>query len=43
MDYSDAKQLMKQYLVARIPFISFKTIEKSRGIALLKDIVTKLG
>ena len=38
MDYSDAKQLMKQYLVARIPFISFKTIEKSRGIALLKDI-----
>ena len=38
MDYSDAKQLMKQYLVARIPFISFKTIEKNRGIALLKDI-----
>ena len=38
MDYSDAKQLMKQYLVARIPFISFKTIEKSRGIALLKNI-----
>lgn len=41
MDYSDAKQLMKQYLVARIPFISFKTIEKSRGIALLKDIANE--
>lgn len=41
MDYSDAKQLMKQYLVARIPFISFKTIEKSRGIALLKDIAVE--
>lgn len=38
MDYNDAKQLMKQYLIARIPFISFKTIEKSRGVSLLKDI-----
>ena len=37
MNYKDTKELLKQYLFARIPFIAIKTIEKARTINMLKE------
>lgn len=41
MNYNDTKKLMKQYLMARIPFISFNTVEKTRATSLLKEIANE--
>ncbi len=38
MNYNETKETMKLYLLARIPFISFNTIEKSRGLELIKEL-----
>lgn len=38
MNYNETKETMKLYLLARIPFIAFNTIEKSRGVELLKEL-----
>lgn len=38
MNYEKTKELMKQYLLARIPFITFNTIEKSRALNMLKEL-----
>lgn len=38
MNYEETKEELKQYLLARIPFITINTIEKSRAIKMLKEI-----
>ena len=38
MNYSETKELLIRYLVARIPFIGISTIEKTRTLSLLKEI-----
>ena len=45
MNYEETKELLKQYLFARIPFIAIKTIEKNRTVNMLKEIAsdTKLS
>ena len=43
MNYEETKKLMRQYLLARIPFIAIKTIEKNRALALLKDLSNELN
>ena len=43
MNYEETKELLKQYLLARIPFISINTIEKSRATAILKQLSTELN
>lgn len=43
MNYEETKLTMKQYLLARIPFIAIKTIEKNRALAILKELATELN
>lgn len=43
MNYEETKRLMRQYLLARIPFISLNTIEKNRAINILKELATELN
>ena len=43
MDYENTTKLMKQYLLARIPFITFDTIEKNRALALLEELSNELN
>ncbi|MBQ7104222.1 MAG: AAA family ATPase [Bacilli bacterium] len=38
MNYNETKQLLTQYLLARIPFIGINTIEKGRALELLSQI-----
>ena len=38
MNYKETKEILKQYLLARIPFISINTIEKKRALNILKEI-----
>ena len=38
MNYENTKELLKQYLLARIPFITLNTIEKSRALGMLKEL-----
>ena len=38
MNYNETKQLLTQYLLARIPFIGINTIEKGRSLELLTEI-----
>ena len=38
MNYNDTKQILTQYLLARIPFIGINTIEKGRALELLSEI-----
>ena len=43
MNYEETKKLLKQYLLARIPFISLNTIEKNRAINILKELSSELN
>lgn len=43
MNYEEAIKILKQYLLARIPFISINTIEKNRAINILKGLSTELN
>ena len=43
MNYGDTKEILKQYLLARIPFITFDTIEKSRALNLLKELSSEMN
>ena len=43
MNYEEVKKIMKQYLLARIPFISLNTIEKNRSLAIIKDLASELN
>lgn len=43
MNYEETKRLLKQYLLARIPFISLNTIEKNRAINLLRELSIELN
>lgn len=43
MNYEETKKLLKQYLLARIPFISIRTIEKNRVIKILKELSSELN
>lgn len=43
MNYENTIKLMKQYLLARIPFITFDTIEKNRALALLEELSNELN
>lgn len=38
MNYKETKIKLRQYLLARIPFISISTIEKTRAINILREI-----
>ncbi len=38
MDYKETSNITKQYLLARIPFISFKTVEKNRALTLICEV-----
>lgn len=38
MNYKETKVKLRQYLLARIPFISINTIEKTRAINMLREI-----
>jgi len=40
MNYENTKELLKQYLLARIPFITLNTIEKSRALGMLKELAS---
>lgn len=43
MDTKACISTMKQYSLARIPFISFHTMEKARGIEVLKEVSYELN
>jgi ATP-dependent 26S proteasome regulatory subunit len=43
MNYVETKELLKQYLLARIPFITFDTIEKGRALTMLKDLSSEMN
>lgn len=43
MNYEETKKLLKQYLLARIPFISINTIEKNRAINILRELSSELN
>lgn len=45
MNYSNSKDLLKQYLLASIPLIAINTIEKTRALELLTEIAkeTNMG
>lgn len=43
MNYEEAKECLKQYLLARIPFVTFDTIEKSRALTLLKELAVEMN
>lgn len=43
MNYEQTTKLMKQYLLARIPFITFNTIEKSRALGILNELSKELN
>lgn len=38
MNYNEIKEYLKQYLLARIPFITINTIEKGRILNMLKEL-----
>ena len=38
MNYEDTLNVTKQYLLARIPFISFKTVEKNRALSIINKV-----
>lgn len=38
MNYQECKNVMLRYILARIPFISFSTIEKQRAIDMLSEL-----
>ena len=43
MNYQKTKAKLKQYLLARIPFISISTIEKSRATNILKELASEIN
>ncbi len=43
MNYDETFESMKGYLLARIPFITFNTTEKSRALALLEKLSLELN
>ena len=43
MNYEETKKLLKQYLLARIPFIAINTIEKNRATNILKELSSELN
>ncbi len=42
-DIAKSKELLKQYSIARIPFITVNTIEKARALAAFKDVAEELS
>lgn len=40
---NEAKQLLRQYLIARIPFIVLQTIEVPRALELLREVALELS
>ena len=43
MNYEETYKIMKRYLMARIPIITFKTIEKKRAINMLQELSSELN
>jgi len=43
MNYIETKTKLKQYLLARIPFITINTIEKNRALDLLNELSNELN
>ena len=43
MDVMTSISTLKQYSLARIPFISFNTMEKARGLEVLKNVSSELN
>ncbi len=42
-EFNTVKEQLKRYSIARIPFISFETIERSRALDLLKSVASELS
>ena len=42
-DLTKSKELLKRYSIARIPFITVNTIEKTRTLDVLKEISEELS
>lgn len=40
---NEVKQLLRQYLIARIPFIVLQTIEVPRALELLREVALELS
>lgn len=43
MNLKECKEIMRKYSLARIPFISFKTIERARAVEVLEDVAEDLS
>lgn len=43
MNYEETYKLMKQYLLARIPFITLNSIEKNRSVSILEKLSEELN
>lgn len=43
MNYQKTKAKLKQYLLARIPFISISTLEKNRATNILKELANEIN
>lgn len=43
MNYKETKKILKQYILARIPFIAINTIEKNRAIAIVRELSSELN
>lgn len=43
MNYEETKNTMQRYILARIPFISFDTVEKDRAVDILKKISNEIN
>ena len=42
MNYNECLKVTKRYLLARIPFISFQTVERSRALNLISEVVEEI-
>ena len=42
MNYKECLKVTKRYLLARIPFISFQTVERSRALNLIEEVVEEI-
>ena len=42
MNYNECLNVTKQYLLARIPFISYTTVEKNRALELITKVAEEI-
>ena len=42
MNYNECLKVTKRYLLARIPFISYQTVERSRALDLISEVLEEI-